>query len=116
MGGDITSKSHDSVIAVPLSPDGNPAAFYLASLQSSRSQITMHASLNIVAGVLTGNPDAFACDWASVRYQQVSEARTILAKRYSPATVNKMLSGLRSTLQTPGSGRKSTPISLPPAS
>jgi site-specific recombinase XerC len=99
MGGDITSKSDDPIIAVPQTSVGNPAAFYLASLQSNRSRITMHASLNIVAEILTGNPDAFACDWASVRCQQVLEIRTILAERYSPATVNKMLSGLRGTLK-----------------
>jgi site-specific recombinase XerC len=99
MGGDITSKSDDPIIAVSQTSGGNPAAFYLASLQSNRSRITMHASLNIVAEILTGNPDAFTCDWASVRYQQVLEVRATLAERYSPATVNKMLSGLRSTLK-----------------
>jgi integrase len=98
MGGDIISKSDNPIIAVFQASGGNPAAFYLASLQNNRSRITMHASLNVVAEILTGNPDAFACDWACVRYQQVLEARTKLAKRYSPATVNKMLSGLRRTL------------------
>jgi integrase len=98
MGGDVTAKSDDPIIAVSQTSGGNPAAFYLASLQTNRSRITMHASLNIVAEILTGNPDAFTCDWASVRYQQVLEAKAQLAERYSPATVNKMLSGLRSTL------------------
>jgi site-specific recombinase XerC len=97
MGGDITAKSDEPIIAVPQTSGGNPAVFYLASLRSNRSRITMHDSLNIVAGILTGTTDAFACDWASVRYQQVLELRTRLAERYSPATVNKMLSGLRST-------------------
>jgi site-specific recombinase XerC len=58
----------------------------------------VHDSLNIVAEILTGNPDAFACAWASVRYQQVRDVRTKLAERYSHTTVNKMLSGLRRTL------------------
>jgi site-specific recombinase XerC len=98
MGGDITSKSDELIIADCQTSDGNPVAVYLASLRTNRSRITMHASLNIVAEILTGNPDALACDWASVRYQQVLEVRTKLAERYSPATVNKMLSGLRSTL------------------
>jgi integrase len=99
MGGDVTSKSDDSIIADShQTSGGNPAAFYLASLQKNRSRITMHNSLNLVAEILTGNPDAFTCDWASVRYQQVLEVRTKLAARYSPATVNKMLSGLRRTL------------------
>jgi integrase len=99
MGGDITSKSDDPIIAVSQTYGGNPAAFYLASLKNNRSRITMHDSLNIVAEILTGNPDAFACDWTSVCYQQVLEVRTKLAARYSPATVNKMLSGLRRTLK-----------------
>jgi hypothetical protein len=99
MGGDITSKLDDPIIAVSQTSGGNPAAFYLASLQSNRSRITMHSSLNIVAEILTGTADAFACDWASVRYPQVLEVRTKLAERYSPATVNKMLSGLRRTLK-----------------
>jgi integrase len=98
MGGDITSKSDDPIIADSQTSCGNPAAFYLASLQSNRSRFTMHNSLNIIAEILTGNPDAFTCDWASVRYKQVLEVRTKLAERYSPATVNKMLSGLRRTL------------------
>jgi hypothetical protein len=65
----MTSKSDDPIIADSQTSGGNPAAVYLASLQTNRSRITMYDSLNIVAGILTGNPDTFACDWASVRYQ-----------------------------------------------
>jgi hypothetical protein len=85
MGGDITSKSDDPIIAESQTYGGNLAAFYLASLQSNRSRITMHDSLNIVAEILTGDADAFTCDRASVRCQQVLEVRTTLGKRYSPA-------------------------------
>lgn len=81
MGGDFTSKSDDPIIAVSHTSGGDPAAFYLASLRSNRSRITMHDSLNIVAEILSGNPDAFTCDWASFRYKQVLEVRTKLAER-----------------------------------
>jgi integrase len=99
MGGDITSKSDDPIIAVSQTSGGNPLSVYLASLQSNRSRITMHDSLNIIAEILAGDPDDFTCDWTSVRYQHILEVKTKLAERYSPATVSKMLSGLRSTLK-----------------
>ena len=44
MGGGITSRSDEPIIAVPQSSGANPVAVYLASLQTNRSRITMRDS------------------------------------------------------------------------
>ena len=94
----VTTQNNDLIIIDPLPIDQNPAAVYLAGLSESgrRSQ---HQALNVIAGLLTGNYDAFMCDWSAVRFQHTTAVRSKLQEMYAPATINKMLSALRKTLK-----------------
>ena len=94
----ITSQNNDLVIIDPLPIDQHPAAVYLAGLSASgrRSQ---HQALDVIADLLTGNPDAFACNWSAVRFQHTTAVSSKLQEKYAPATTNKMLSALRKTLK-----------------
>lgn len=85
--------------------DQAPAAVYLSSLGSG-SRRTMKTSLDTIAGILTGNPDCFACDWSKLRFQHTAAIRSKLVETVSetgkplaPAYVNKMLCALRGTLK-----------------
>lgn len=79
--------------------DQHPAKVYIAHLAQG-SRRTMHESLDTIASILTsGQLNAEAIDWASLRYQHTAAVRSALAERYSPATANKMLCGLRGVLK-----------------
>lgn len=78
--------------------DQNPAAVYLAGLNSDSGRRTQRQALDTIARLL-GSRDAFECDWASVRFQHATAIRAKLAGVYKPATVNKMLCALRGTLK-----------------
>ena len=80
--------------------DQNPAAVYLAGL-SAGSRRTMRASLNTIASLLTNGAqiDAFALDWARLRFSHTAALRSLLAERYAHSTANKMLAALRGTLK-----------------
>ena len=93
-----TTQPTDLIIIDPLPLDQHPAAVYLASLAPS-GRVTQHAALNIIAGLLTSNYDAFACDWSRIRFQHTTAVRSQLQDQYAPATVNKMLCALRMTLK-----------------
>jgi len=84
--------------ASELSLDRNPAAVYLAGLSESGRR-TMHQALDVMAGMLTGNADALACNWAGLRFQHTAAIRSKLGESYAPATVNKMLCALRGVLK-----------------
>lgn len=87
-------------LAYSLPLDQNPAAVYLASLNTEQGRRTMLQALNTIADILSGGQaDAFTCDWGAVRYQHVMAVRAQLAVRYKPGTVNKMLSALRGVLK-----------------
>ena len=92
------TKSTELILAEAPAMDRNPAAVYLASLSASGRR-TMHQALDTIAGILTGNADAFSCNWAVVRFQHTTAIRTKLAENYAPATANKMLSAMRGTLK-----------------
>ncbi|NDJ86955.1 MAG: tyrosine-type recombinase/integrase [Chloroflexi bacterium] len=79
--------------------DQNPAAVYLASLTTANSRRTMHQALNTIAFSLTGEANAFACDWSMLRAQHTIAIRSWLVERYQAATVNKMLAALRGVLK-----------------
>ncbi|MCQ3929761.1 MAG: integrase [Chloroflexi bacterium] len=86
------------VHSLPL--DQNPAAVYLASLNTEQGRRTMLQALNTIAAILSGGQaDAFTCDWGAVRYQHVMAVRAQLAAHYKAGTVNKMLSALRGVLK-----------------
>ena len=78
----------------------NPAAVYLASLESVSGRRTMQQALDMIAQLLTdGTANCFSIAWNKVRYQHTAALRSKLAERYQPATVNKMLSALRRVLK-----------------
>jgi len=83
--------------------DQNPAAVYLASLTSQRSQRVMEQALRSVGGILTAQDptivDILAIHWGSLRYAHTAALRARLGERYSPATVNRTLSALRGVLK-----------------
>lgn len=86
----------------------NPAAVYLAGLQSKRSRITQKQALDSVADML-GYVDAFEVPWGEVlRYQNVVAIKARLQETISQATgkplsyttVNRYLSAIKQTAGT----------------
>ena len=79
----------------------NPAAVYIASLAPG-SRRTMRQALGSMAALLTNGRiiDAFALDWSQLRYPHTAALRSLLAEKYSAATVNKMLCALRGVLKS----------------
>ena len=78
----------------------NPALVYLASLTSETSRRTMHNALQRIALLVTSDQcDLYTLNWAALRFQHTQAIRSRLAEEYKPATVNKMLSALRGTLE-----------------
>ena len=78
--------------------DRHPAAVYLAKLAPTgrRSQ---RQALEVVADIVSqGRCNAFSLPWPAVRYQHVQALRARLLEKYSPASVNKMLYGMRAVL------------------
>lgn len=60
----------------------------------------MKEALNTIAGAVSkGQADAFALNWAALRFQHTAAIRSQLAEQYSAATANKMLSALRGVLK-----------------
>jgi len=90
----------------------NPAAVYLASLESAQSRRTMQGALNSIAALLLGTTwDAYKAEhgkearalclsfpWHELRFQHVQAVRAKLAGELAAATVNKRLSALRGVL------------------
>jgi site-specific recombinase XerD len=97
---ELSTIQQNTLIQVQKLPlDRNPAAVYLASLESPTSRRTMRQALDTIAGLLTGNADALACNWAAVRFQHTAAIRSKLAEEYAASTTNKFLSALRGTLK-----------------
>jgi integrase len=87
------------VAARPTPADRHPAAVYLARLAPG-SRRTMAASLDHIAGLLTGNQATMqSLDWSALRYQHTAALRALLAQLFAPATANKMLAALRGVLK-----------------
>lgn len=83
---------------MPHAPAQRPALVYLASLAPG-SQRTMRGALDTIAGLLSnGQTDAEALPWWALRYEHTAALRAALARRYAPATTNKMLAALRGVL------------------
>jgi len=80
-------------------PDRHPVSVYLSSL-SEGSRKTMLAALETIASIASaGGADAKTLPWHELRYQHSQAIRSELARRYKPATANKMLSALRGVLK-----------------
>jgi site-specific recombinase XerD len=86
---------------IPPGPlDRNPAAVYLASLPSPESRRTLGATLEVIAGLLSGGKaNAAQIPWGSVRYAHTAALRSALLQRYKPATTNKYLAVVRGVLR-----------------
>lgn len=92
----ITDQPVLTSTALPI--DQQPAAVYLAGL-SHGSRRTMRDALNTMANMLQTDADALSINWAALRFQHTAAVRSRLAKTYSAATANKMLSALRGVLK-----------------
>lgn len=80
--------------------DQNAAAIYLTSLNSEAGRRTMKQALNVCAGLLSQDANAFSFAWHELRFQHVTAIRTRLNEVYKPATVNKILAALRGVLKS----------------
>ena len=90
------------VAAAPGPPDRNPAAVYLAGKPSAVGRRGLQRSLERAAEVLTGGltTDAFAVNWAEVRYQHVMALRSLLIEGDAkPATINHVLAAVRGVIR-----------------
>ncbi|MBD2303483.1 MULTISPECIES: site-specific integrase [Nostocales] len=86
-------------LATPSPLTIHPVAVYLGALANG-SQRTMEQALNAIAALISnGECDAYTLNWAALRYQHTAAIRTALARKYSPATTNKMLCALRRVLK-----------------
>lgn len=95
---DLTTTTDYAITSQPL--DQNPAAVYLASLISDTGRRTQRQALNTMAGLMTnGAADCIAFPWHKLSHQHTAAIRAKLIGKYSPATVNKFLSALRSVLK-----------------
>ena len=107
MGKDLVVLDNDpellslAVLPPPKALDRNPAAVYLASLPSPESRRTLGATLEGLAGLLSGGTASAArIPWGAVRYAHTAALRAALLQRYRPATVNKYLATLRGVLKS----------------
>lgn len=90
------------LVTVPLPADTpSPVAVYLASLQSEQSRVTMRGTVDRLAQLLTGDPDATAeqIPWHQATAADTTKIRAALVQHYSPATSRKMMSALGGVLR-----------------
>jgi len=98
-GNPTLAESQGLVTLTPPQPDRHPSAVCLAGLASG-SRRTMRQALDTVAALLTGGrADAETLDWSALRYQHTAAVRAVIAERYAPATVNKILAAMRGVLR-----------------
>jgi site-specific recombinase XerD len=77
----------------------NPAVVYLESLSKGSYWAVRH-SLETIAEILAGeDTDPWTFPWERLTYAHTARVRRELVQKYSPASVNKMLSALRGTLK-----------------
>ena len=80
--------------------DQNAAAMYLVGLSES-GRYTMKHTLDLVAGMMTGEANALIFAWQELRFQHVTAIRSQLeGKGYKPATINKILAAVRGVLRS----------------
>lgn len=95
--------STDLRVNASLPLDRQPAAVYLAGLASERSRRVTAQALRTITALLAGvdeqHADILALDWGALRYPHTAAIRSKLIERYSPATVNRLLSALRGVLK-----------------
>lgn len=90
----------DITLPPQISLDQQPAAVYIASLNTRDGRRTMKQALNTIADAFSrGQHDALGFPWHQLRYQHTQAIRAWLVEHYKPATANKMLSALRGVLK-----------------
>jgi site-specific recombinase XerD len=93
------SEVTDLRLPCPRPADADPVAIYMAQLQPGSLSST-RAGLDVMAALLTeGRCDASTLDWSQLRAPHTQALHAQLVKRYSAATVIRMLSALRRTLK-----------------
>ncbi len=81
-------------------PERSPAGRYIQSLGAG-SRRSMEQSLTTLAALVAGEgADPYRFRWEKLQREQTVRMRAELIERLAPATVNKMLSALRSVLRT----------------
>ena len=85
------------ILSKPQPMGRNAAAVYIASLPAKSGQRTQAQALRVIAGMF--NADLATMKWSALRYQHTAAIRAQLAKQYSPATANKIMSALRQALK-----------------
>lgn len=95
MSEQITEKN--IVLSSPMAIDRNAGAVYIASLPAKSGQRTQAQALRVIAQIF--NADLNTLNWGAIRYQHTAAIRAELAKRYSPASANKIMSALRQALK-----------------
>jgi integrase/recombinase XerD len=90
-------KQSELIFDKPRPMDQNAAAVYISSLPAETGRRTQAQALRVIARALGADLDRL--NWGALRYQQTVAIRARIARAYSPATANKMLSALRQTLK-----------------
>lgn len=97
--------SHDTALdhtPETLPAHQHPVTLYIAGLDSDASRRVIKSDLNTIAGILTsGNLDAdqLGKGWLRITRPMADALRAELKARYSPATVNRMLSAFRGVIR-----------------
>lgn len=89
-----------SLVRIPDAPALSPALAYVARMQKSSAQRQWYA-LQTIVGLFTSGAsnDPATFPWHTLQYTHSNLLRTALAERYSPATVNRLLSAYRGVLK-----------------
>jgi len=74
--------------------DQNPALVYLRAMTPKARRVQANA-LNTIARLINPALDLTSVNWELLEYQHAQAIRAELIERYSPASVNRMLSALR---------------------
>jgi len=95
MSGEIIRTESDMTVA----GHSCPVAAYLAGLTSPKSRRTMSNALARIVEMTSDDFDSLTYPWHRLTFAHTSAIRTALVERYSPASVNVMLSALRGVLK-----------------
>ena len=95
----ISSENQSLVLLQSQPLSQNPAAVYLASLESATGRRTMRQALNVIARLLSLEKLTVWLFLEKCSIQHTAALRSKLLEQYRPATTNKMLSALRRVLQ-----------------
>ena len=90
-------ESNEISPSTPRRLDENPAAVYLSKLSKNARRVQMDA-LNVIAGILIPDSDYLSFPWRKLEYQHGQALRTFLQEEYSAASINRMLSAVRETI------------------